>query len=509
MQRKKQLKLDLKELFKDRLHKFPKLVDATSDDLKEIFYRNADLTWKLNTAQREVYDFFHNCKEDIVVCAISRQSGKSFTAITLGFEACLKYKNYIVRYASGDATGALKIIRSNVLDMMGECPEDLRPTYDQKINAWKFPNGSLLYLAGVDGSKADKSRGGTADLIIVDEAAFISNLTYVIDSVFMPMTNTTNGKFLIISTPPKSRGHEFVEYVENAKRTNAYYELNIYDYLDKIKDDHEFFSSLISREKIEKVRRKILPSVFSKEYLLKYETDTDHAVIPEFTEELKANIIKRAVRPKDFQPYVAMDIGVKDLTALVFGYYDPYEDKIVVEDELQVDFKKENSDHLAKSLLRIEKDLWGNAHGEILVPVKRFCDINEKIFVQDLKRKYQINFKPIAKDNKDDQIQHLRTSLYNEIILIDPKCKNTIAHLENAVWNKSKNDYERSQVYGHYDFVDAMVYFARAIKRKKIEGTPEPANPNNRFTITPKTTTTQTTKALQKIFRPKIRRFGQ
>lgn len=508
MEFKKAVKLDLKELLKIE-ERFPNLAHLSSDEIKEICYRKNDLTWKLDSAQKEVHTFFHKSHADITICAFSRQSGKSYTAIVMAFEACLKHNNFIVRYATGDASNALKIIRTNVLDMISECPDDLRPKFNQKINAWQFPNGSLLYLAGVDGSKANKSRGGAAHLIIIDEAAFISNLQEVIESVFTPMTTTTNGRFFIISTPPKSRGHEFVQYVETAKENNAYFELNIYDYLEKIKDDHEYFKQRINPIKIEKMRAGMVPSIFAKEFLLKYETDTDHAVIPDFTAELQLQIVKRAVRPKNYEPYVAMDIGVKDLTAVVFGYYDPYDDKIVVEAELQVDFKKQNSDHLAKELLRIEADLWGNIHGEVSVPVKRYCDINEKIFVQDLYRKYNIKFKPIPKDEKDVQIQHLRTLLYNEILLIDPKCKNTIAHLENATWNKSRSSYERSPIYGHYDFVDAMVYFARAIKRKKIDGIKEVSSRVNSMNLKPKVNETKATVELKKIFVPKIRRFGR
>ncbi len=509
MSRKKILQLNIKELLKIE-ERFPNLAELSNEELRELLYRRSDLTWKLDSAQREVYDFFTTNKEDIVVAAISRQTGKSFTAITMAFEACLKYTNYIVRYASGDAKGALKIIRSNILNLIAECPEDLRPKFDQKINAWKFPNNSLLYLEGVDGTKADSIRGGAANLIIIDEAAFISNLIYVTENVFIPMTTTTDGKIFIISTPPKSKGHEFLEFVKAAKQTGAYFELNIYDYLEKVIDDVEFFKSRITLDRIEKIRKKILPETFAKEYLLKYETNTDDAVIPEFTTELKAQVVREVRRPKGAIPYVAMDqAGVRDLIAIVFGYYDPFDDKIIVEDELKFVSKATNTKILAEGIKKKELELWANEHGEFNTPIKRYCDINEQFMLRDLKKDYNLKFVTIDKFDKKEAVDALRTLLYNEVIAINPKCRDTIFHLENATWNKQGTSYDRSTAAGHYDFVDAMVYFVRAIKRRKAEPQTQAPDYANTMNYKPKIQQQLSTEVLKKIFAPKIRRYGR
>lgn len=507
MARKKIVQLNIKELLKIE-ERFPNLKDLTNEELIELLWRQGNLSWKLDSAQQELYHFFHNCKEDVVVEAVSRQTGKSYSATIIGFEYCLKNPSVQVKYAAGDAKAALKAIRANIMNLCAECPPDLKPTFDRQLACWKFKNNSVLYLEGLDSGKADSLRGTPAHLIIVDEAAFISDLNYAVYSVLMPMTLTTEGKILIISTPPKSKGHEFMDFVKAAKETSSYYELDVYSYLNKVSNDHEFFKSRLPFDRVEKIRKTTPPAIFAKEYLLKYETNMDDAVIPEFTPELKLNIVKEIRRPKLFQPYVAMDLGMKDLTAVVFGYYDPIEDKLVIEDELQVDGKKLTTDYLAKEIIRIEKELWGNIHGEILTPVKRFCDINEQIAVKDLKLKYNLKFTVSKKDDKDAALGDLRTLLYNEILLINPKCKNLIFHLENATWNKSRTSFDRSSVAGHYDFVDAAVYFVRAIKRKKLENVEHEIDTTNRMNLRPKVQENPATIALKKIFQPKIRRFG-
>ncbi len=501
----------LKEILKFEERGYGNLMDYSEDDIRHMLYYQGDLSWKLNSAQLDIYEFFNKNTSDIAVCAVSRQSGKSYFAITMAFEQCLKNPNYIVKYATGDAVNGLKIVRTNVLNMIFECPEEIKPKWNRDINAWEFKNGSLLYLLGIDGNKADKARGGTAHLIIIDEAAFISNLDYVIQSVFVPMTNTTDGRILLISTPPKSRGHEFIGYVDSAKASDTYYELNIYDYLDRIKNDHPYFSTLISPEKIEKVRNhpKMLPETFAKEYLLKYDTNLDDAVVPEFTKEVQAVIIKDIKRPKGFQPFVAMDqAGVRDLIAIVFGYYDAYDDKIVVENEVQLISKNANIDVIAKAILNMEKALWADEFGEINIPIKRYCDINEQFMIKELSKTYKLKFTTIEKTDKKAAVDNLRQLIHNEVIFISPKCRNLIFHLENATWNSAGTSYERSTAAGHYDFVDAMVYFVRAIKRKKLESVGKKEYDYNQFQGNKKPQENQATTALKKIFAPKIRRFG-
>lgn len=519
MQIKKQIKLDLREYF-DIVNKLPNLAHLSHEDLVELSYRQGNIShWKLDSAQRELSNFFINCKNPIVIGAVSRQTGKTWVASVTAYEFCSKNPNVQVKYCAADGKQALKAVRANMMSMIGECPKDMRPTWSQQLNGWKFKNGSILYIEGVDPGKVDALRGTPAHLIIVDEAAFISDLQYAINNVLFPMTTTTNGKIIIISTPPKSKGHEFVEFVKIAKENNAYFELDIYTYLDKVKNDHPYFKSRIDEKRVELIRKSSLPAAFAKEYLLKYETDMDNAVIPEFTTDLKLKIVKDRQRPKIYHPYVAMDLaGIRDLNAIVFGYYDPADDLIVIEDELQLEAKNTTTDTLAKSIIEVEKRLWGNQHGEVLHPVKRYCDINERIAVRDLQKTYKLKFNIVqktlgenegssSKNYKEAAIMNLRTLLYNETIIISPKCKNLIFHLENATWNKQGNSFERSTVAGHYDFVDAAIYFARAIKRKKLDIVSEPENMSNRMNLYRKPDEQPTTTVLKKIFAPKIRRF--
>ena len=59
--------------------------------------------------------------------------------------------------------------------------------------------------------------------------------------------------------------------------------------------------------------------------------------------------------------------------------------------------------------------------------------------------------------------------LVSKKIIINPKCKNLIRHLENVRWKSATNktDYARSADDGHYDGVDALIYMTRMINYTK------------------------------------------
>jgi hypothetical protein len=51
-------------------------------------------------------------------------------------------------------------------------------------------------------------------------------------------------------------------------------------------------------------------------------------------------------------------------------------------------------------------------------------------------------------------------------LIIDPQCKNLIAQLKYARWKQGdRMTYERSETYGHYDLVDALVILVSNIVR--------------------------------------------
>jgi hypothetical protein len=174
-----------------------------------------------------------------------------------------------------------------------------------------------------------------------------------------------------------------------------------------------------------------------------------------------------------------MDLGYTDMTVVLFGYFDFRQDKIIIEDELimQGSEKDFSIAKLTSEIKRKEEVLWTNVlTNEIKKPLIRVSDINHIVTNEILKNSnYQINFQPAKKDDNAAAINNLRALVGGKKVIIHPRCTTLIRHLKNAKWKSltNKNEFARSPDDGHYDAVDALKYFLRAVAYNK---NPYPAN---------------------------------
>jgi len=233
-----------------------------------------------------------------------------------------------------------------------------------------------------------------------------------------------------------------------------------------------------------------------RELLCELIKDSKTSVIPEFDAALEKEIVKEWPKPPFYDAYEGMDTGGKDLTVVLYGYYDFRAGKIVVEDETVINFQDEGShiEMLVKEINKKEKTLWTNPLSlEYKSPYIRVSDISyiltQEILKQSQKlfpREEVIAFKVAKKDDNDAMINNLRIMLANHKIIIDPRCKTLLRHLRNVRWDKQKNKFARSAEDGHYDAVDALKYFVRTVQMGK---NPYPAhydlNPKGLFIRNP------------------------
>lgn len=444
--------------------KYPALKDLTVSEAKEMLWRRGDLTWKLNSMQKRLYRKFLKEDHKINVWNISRQVGKSFTLTIMALQTCFSSPGSQVKYCAGDAKSVGKIIKPTIRKLLEDCPADIKPKWKREGGCYEFPNGSLLYLEGIDGGKADSLRGTPAHLLIIDEAGFISDLDYAMSAVLLPMTTTTKGRILVVSTPPKNAGHDLVKIIERADYEGAYTKKTVYDYLEEVKNDPPFFKDRITLEEVERLKKASTPSNWRREYLGEIEVDRDHVVIPEFTAEVEKECVVKWNRPKKFDYYVSMDLGVRDMTAIIWAYFDYMNNKLVIEGEYSVSGAKVTVSHIAQSIRDKENQLYRNPNnGLIKEPFKRISDNNEIIARQDLATNHDIIFVPTRKDDKNAALHDLRDRIHKGQIIIDPSCKDILFHIKNATWNNRKTSFDRSPEGGHYDYVDALIYLVRNI----------------------------------------------
>lgn len=454
----------------------PKSSISKKDAIRELWYRGT-LTYKLHAAQKKMLASYISQQQEITVFSCSRRFGKSTLLFILAVETCLRKPNSIVKYVCPKKNQVKTVLQPIFNEVLSDCPAELRPEFKHNDYVYMFKNGSQIQMAGTDNGHHESLRGSKSDLWIVDEAGTCDDLTYVVNTILAPTTDTTGGRGIISGTPSLTSDHNFItDFYLPYEQSDQLIKYTIYD--------NPMLSANKVKEIINRYPLKEKDPEFRREYLCEIVNFSDMMIVPEFTTELQEKIVKESVVPPFIDAYVAMDIGGKDLTVVLFGYYDFKNGRTVIQDEL-VFGQKGNSrtgseeagftlrpefriDEFARLVMKKENQLWTNPmSGEFKPPYLRISDNNNVIFLNDLMYKHNLTFIPTRKDNKDAALNTMRVMLAEEKIIIHPRCTTLIHHLKNGTWAKNKKDFSRSSTNGHWDAIPALMYLVRNIQETK------------------------------------------
>jgi hypothetical protein len=434
-------------------------------------WNRGELSWKCHAVQKDMRKIFNDADDNAtLVWLLARQSGKSVALALIALEQCLRKSNSIVKLLTDTKLHAQNIFDPIFKMLLEDCPDHLKPTYIESKFTYHFSNGSSIQLAGSDNKHYERLRGQKSDLVLVDEAGFCDNLKHIVKSILLPTLMHTGGKIILASTPPTDPDHDFYEFIEQAELNNTLTKKTIFD------------NPMLAQEQIDRAIKEMggeNSPQFRREYLCEVIREEENVLFPEFTVELEKEIVKEWPKPPFYDTYVAMDLGYKDLTAVLFAYYDFRADKIIFEDEIILSGKELQLPDLTDRILKKETELWTNPlSNEVKIPNIRVSDINY-IVTQEIARisNNKITFLPAKKDDNESALNNLRVMLANKKIIINPKCKTLIRHLRNCKWKnvETKTTFARSPDNGHYDAVDAAKYLIRSITYTK---NPYPAHYN-------------------------------
>lgn len=437
------------------------------DAVRELWYRGI-LSYKLHPFQQKMVNSYISLNKEITVFACSRRFGKSFVLCLLAIEQCIKKNNSVVKYVCPKKDQVKKIIAPIVRTILEDCPPELKPEWKENDKMYLFPNGSQIQIAGTDNGHHETLRGGFSDLWIVDEAGFCDELSYVVNSILAPTSDTTGGRGIIASTPAKTAEHEFnTKFYYPYERNGELIKYTIYD------------NPMIDGRKIDEIIARYAKGVkdpeFQREYLCEVIPDSDTLIIPEFTQMEKKIIQENYARPPFYDSYVSMDIGVKDMTVVLFAYYDFIRTTIVIEDEFIINGKDFRTDRLAEEIKKKEEQVFTHPlTKEFKPPYLRVADNNNLVLLNDLSFTYKMDFMPTRKDNKDAALNELRVRISSGKVIINPRCKTLIYDLKYGSWNKKKDSFARNEL-GHSDSLDSLIYLSRNILTSK---NPYPAGYN-------------------------------
>ena len=434
-------------------------------------WRKGQLEWKLSPPQKRMYEFWHNdVKGKTFVLNCGRRVGKTYFLTILALEQCIKNPKSTVKFLQPQKGQ----VQTNVMPVMDailqDCPIDMRPRFKTNGTVYDFPNGSKIQLGGTDNGSHEKLRGDDAHLCLIDEAGFLNApLSYIMKSILVPATMRTRGNIILSSSTPTDTEHDFLKYMESSKIRGNFFTVTTKECLEeheKINDDR--FTRDMYDELVEEYPLGEADEEFRRECFNELVMDGTKAVVPEFDKDRQAEIVAEWKRPIFCDKYVSMDIGVKDLTVVLFGYYDFEHAVTVIEDEIVINGPELTTDRLVEMIRQKEYDLWYDpVTSEFDPPYMRVADNNNLILINDLQVKHGITFLITRKDDKHAQVNQLRMDINNFRLYINPRCKTLVHHLSHAQWDKKREKFTRSPDSGHYDAVDALIYMLRNIQKER------------------------------------------
>jgi hypothetical protein len=433
-------------------------MDIPQELWKQVLWTRGELSWKLHSAQQTLDRVYCDSVKQLFVGNCSRQWGKSYWAVTKAVETAIKQPKSQIRYGAAFQTDLVDFIIPAFDKVLEDAPIGQR---GRKVgNFYVFPNGSRIKLVGLD-KNPNGLRGNTLDLIIIDECGFVSNLDYIYKSIIVPATlHRPNCKIIFISTPPSTPAHTFVDYVQKAEAEGSYVKLDIYT------------NPLITPDDIMRMADEmggVESTTFRRECLCEFVTDSDLAIIPEWNDKYVQDLERDEFYPY-YHKYVGMDLGVKDLTAMLYGYFDFKRAALVIEDEGEMNGPSMNTLLLVGAIKAKERELWQNDktprdYNDCPVPFRRVSDNNWPILIQDLSSIHSLTFIETSKDNLEAMINEVRLMVQAGQLVIHPRCKKLIGCLRYGVWDNKKKTFARSTVYGHFDHLAALIYLIRNLAK--------------------------------------------
>jgi hypothetical protein len=223
-----------------------------------------------------------------------------------------------------------------------------------------------------------------------------------------------------------------------------------------------------------------------REYFNVIAADPEIQVVPEFS--LERHVVA-SERPRFAIAMAAMDPGMRDLFAVVWGYWDAKRAKLCIERDWAA--RNASTAHVAEVIRTTERELYAGASelrkadpGERLTrfgltppegftwwdgrdfranPLQRISDTEARL-IGDLTVDYGIQVMNTLKDDKEAALYSLRNAFRDGKIEIHPRCTKLISHVRTARWNPGRTDYERTDEHGHYDLLDALVYLWRMVQ---------------------------------------------
>lgn len=393
----------------------------------------------------------------------TRRGGKSYGGGLYAFKEAYENPGVSVVIIGLTRDSVKRIFMKDILTVINNKLK-LRAKPNHSDLTWTLPNGSVIYLLGVDSKpqEMEKLLGQKNKLVLIDEGAFFrQDMDKLIYEILKPSMIDYDGTIAIISTTSNLLGTLYYKITNNIEPG-----WSVHKWTAK---DNPFIAEKWDKEIAELIKNK--PSIvetpaFRRMYLNEWYVDTDSLVYKYNESRNYADSLPSSI--SRWKYVLGIDLGYNDASAFVVSAYNEFDKNMYVVET----FKK--SEMIISDVGEKIKELDNKYFFSTMV-----IDGASKQAVEELKKRFGLPLIIAEKTSKRDYIELLNSDLIMGNIKILPNNYALIKEMKELTWDERKlllGKYEEHPSLDNH-LLDSMLYSWRWCFNyawKKIKEIPKP-----------------------------------
>lgn len=421
--------------------------DRAADLIAEFVRRSKPSPIRLSAfpAQRAFLD--DPAKMRAALC--TRRSGKSYAAGIELFDGALTFPGTSQLYVALTRESAKRILYKDVLRHIDR-KFNLGASFNETTLDVKLPNGSMIYLLGVDAKpdEAEKILGQKFKRVVVDEcASYRQDLKALVTSVIRPALVDLDGTCTLIGTPGNVKGY-FHDVTTGREPGWSVHRWSAND------NPHVAVQWARELRELAAANPGIVDTpLFKQHYLGEWTIDTDALVYKYDRERNWVAAPPWGTDMRGVHVLLSLDLGYNDATAVTIAAYTDHDPNLYVLEA-----------HKRVELTVSEVAAWVQGFMGRYELEQLIVDPASKQVVEELRQRYRMPLESAEKSGKVEAIAMMNSDmLTGRIKLVGAACDALIEEWQNLVWDERNGKRIENQACKN-DLADSCNYAWRAAR---------------------------------------------
>lgn len=355
----------------------------------------------------------------------TRRFGKSYTGGLHLAKTAYDNPGSTVLYIALTRDSAYKIMWRNVIKKINK-KYNLGMKFNNTQLSATLPNGSVIYLMGVDSNEEEKDKllGQKYKLAVIDEcASYTIDLRHLVYGILKPAMADENGSIVMLGTPGNLTTGLFFD-VTTGKEPG-------WEVVRADTKDNPFMREAWAREIAELTSNQpyiVDTPMFKQMYLGQWVVDED-ALVYKFNPERNTYATLPMYAKGDWQYILGVDLGYEDDSAFAVVAFHEWDKHLYIVDV----FKQKHMDITDVANKIKELQAKHTVHKVVI-------DGANKQAVEEIQKRHGIPLIAADKRGKEDFIEIMNAELIQGKVLVHKlACEPLMTEWQNLVW-KMKND---------------------------------------------------------------------